>query len=451
MSSWRPPRISVVTSSYNQGRFIGETIESVRAQNYPNLEHIVIDGMSTDETPEVLARFPHLTVVREPDRGQADAINKGFRLATGDVLCFLNSDDTLQAGALDLVAREIDPTRGRHVVMGRCQFVDEQGRYLGIEHPSHFESFVRMLQVWKGYFVPQPAVFWSANVWHECGPLRENSVLDYDLFCRFSRKYRFHYVDSVLATYRLHAQSKTSNLSDQIRLQQCIEVSRQYWGSPLGFLYWRLTASLLLYRLNRQGRGNRFYRKAVEAWRQHHKFDALRYSVAASLLAPEIAFHVGIYPPARKLAAGALKSCFDFLAGARRLYPQTAIYMDHSDVWDDGWAGPRLTVSVQAAGDERSLVIQGWADLTHMGEPFILRVLLDGKEVGSQRISQTGNFGFELALSARVASGSHLIGVESSTWWVSHRVNRSGDYRPLCWRPSGADSFQFRNSTQDEQ
>ena len=77
------PKVSIVTSSYNQGDFIGRTIDSIRAQDYPDIEHIVVDGMSTDATVDVLARYPHLKVIREPDRGQADAINKGFRIAIG--------------------------------------------------------------------------------------------------------------------------------------------------------------------------------------------------------------------------------------------------------------------------------------------------------------------------------------------------------------------------------
>ena len=92
------PRISVVTCSYNQGAFLARTLESVLGQAYPNLEHIVVDGMSSDGTPQVLERYPHLRVIREPDRGQSDAINKGFRLATGEIFCFLNSDDTLEPG-----------------------------------------------------------------------------------------------------------------------------------------------------------------------------------------------------------------------------------------------------------------------------------------------------------------------------------------------------------------
>ena len=211
------PRISIVTPSYNQARYIGETIESVLAQDYPDVEHIVIDGGSADGTLDVLAHYPHLRVVSEPDRGHADAVNKGFRLATGRIWAFLNSDDTLVPGALRRVAQEMDPAAGRHVVMGRCRFVDERGRPTGIEHPSQFESHRRVLEVWKGHTIPQPAVFWTPEVWARCGPMDETlrtAWIDYDLFCRFSRRYRFHPVDQVFAQYRLHAESKTEGMTE---------------------------------------------------------------------------------------------------------------------------------------------------------------------------------------------------------------------------------------------
>src|SRR5262249_25106976 len=176
----RWPRISLVTPSFNQGQFIGRTIDSVLAQDYPDLEHIIVDGMSGDETPAVLARYPHLRVIRERDRGQADAVNKGFRAATGDVLGFLNSDDTLAPGALRHVARAIDPARGRHVVMGRCRFIDADDHCTGLEHPCLFTGQRRVLEVWRGHGIPQPAVFWTRGVWQRCGPLeeREHLVLD---------------------------------------------------------------------------------------------------------------------------------------------------------------------------------------------------------------------------------------------------------------------------------
>src|SRR5262249_6445319 len=244
------PRISVVTSSYNQGRFLGRTIESVLAQDYPNLEHIVVDGMSSDDTLDVLARYPHLRVLRDPDRGQAEAINKGFRLATGDIYCFLNSDDTFRPGALHRVAREIDPDRGRHVVQGRCRYIDENDAWAGEEHPSLSVSHRRLLQVWKTHCVPQPTTFWTAEVWKRCGPLDESLhlALDYDLFCRFRRRYRFHFVDEILADYRLHGQSKTCSNEDDTVREKAIEISRRYWGSPLGWRYWWLRASLAWFR-----------------------------------------------------------------------------------------------------------------------------------------------------------------------------------------------------------
>ena len=118
------PRITIVTPSYNQAKYISETIESVIAQAYPNLEHIVIDGGSTDGTLEILNRYPDLIVISESDKGQADAINKGFKLATGEILGYLCSDDTLLLGTLDRIVLEIDPDRGRHIVMGRCSYRD---------------------------------------------------------------------------------------------------------------------------------------------------------------------------------------------------------------------------------------------------------------------------------------------------------------------------------------
>ena len=165
------------------------------AQDYPNVEHIVVDGMSTDGTANVLARYPHLSVIREPDRGQADAINKGFRAATGEILGFLNSDDTLEPGALRAVAEAIDPRAPAATSSwAAAGSLTKTTTSLGVEHPSAFESHRRVLEIWKGHCLPQPAIFWTREVWEACGPLdvAERLMLDYDLFCRFSQRYAFH-------------------------------------------------------------------------------------------------------------------------------------------------------------------------------------------------------------------------------------------------------------------
>ena len=262
------PRISVVTSSYNQGQFIDATIRSVMAQEYPNIEHIVVDGMSTDSTVDVLRQYPHLHVVRERDNGQADAINKGFRMASGDIFCFLNSDDTLEPGALHRVAQELDPARGRHVVMGRCRFIDESGSFIGVEHPSAFESHRRVLEIWRGHNLPQPAIFWTREVWERCGPLDETAYwLDYDLFCRLSRDYVFHFIDQVLANYRLHAESKTVSASERERLESSIAVSRRYWGGLSFQDRLGLAVSYMRFRVDRRQRARRMLSQAKASWR----------------------------------------------------------------------------------------------------------------------------------------------------------------------------------------
>ncbi len=434
MEGW--PRISIVTPSFNQGRYIAETIESVMAQDYPDVEHIVVDARSTDSTLEILKWYPHLKVICEPDRGQADAINKGFQLATGDIWGFLNSDDTLLPGALYRVAREIDPGGGRHIVMGRCRFIDEHSRFIGIEHPSHFESHRRVLEIWTGHTIPQPAVFWTPEVWKTGGPMDVNLKyhLDYDLFCRFSRKYRFHFVDQVLATYRLHSESKTEQWTEADRLEDSIRISQRYWGSPLGLTYWQLALSLAWYRFNRTGRAREWLRRAQEAWRQGRVLFAVPYAMTGALLGPEVAFYVGIYPPMRNRARGIVRRVLDRMVAGRGASPQTEAYLEQTDLWKDGWSGPRLVLSREAPMGATTVSVQGWVNLDYMSEPFVLAVRIDGQEIGRQHIKKSGDFVLHMPLPKALEQGRRTIEIDASTWFVPHRFTRNRDFRPLGWR-----------------
>jgi glycosyltransferase involved in cell wall biosynthesis len=433
----RRPRISIVTPSFNQAKYIAATIGSVMRQDYPNLEHIVIDGGSTDGTLEILAAYPHLKLVSEPDRGHADAVNKGFQLATGDIWGFLNSDDTLLPGALLRVAREIDPGQGRHVVMGRCRFVDEQGRFSGIEHPSHFESHRRVLEVWKGHTIPQPAVFWTREVWRTCGPMDDDlksAWIDYDLFCRFSQRYRFHFVDQVLATYRLHSESKTQRWTEADRLEDSIRLSRRYWGSPLTPMRWRLALSLALFRLNRVGRARQNLRQKEERWRSGQVVPAATHALAGVVLAPEVAFYVGVYPVLRDRATGVWKKILNHLAQMEGMAPQTAVYLDRTEAWSDGWVGPCLIVCRDTALPAQSVGVRGWTDLRYMRKPLVLTVSVDDRLIGRHRIREPGDFVVRIPLADPLNPGAHTVKVEASGWFVSHRFTGNGDYRPLAWR-----------------
>jgi glycosyltransferase involved in cell wall biosynthesis len=432
------PRISVITSSYNQGEFIGRTIDSVLAQNYPNLEHIVVDGMSTDSTPEVLAGYSHLHIIREPDNGQAEAINKGFRAATGHILCFLNSDDTFLPGALQRVAQEIDPGRGRHVVMGRCRFIDEHDAFLGVEHPSDFESHRRVLEIWKGYCIPQPAVFWTPEVWQRCGPLNEHEplMLDYDLFCRFSRRYHFHTIDQALATYRLHTQSKTSSVSDQQRLDDAIRVSRRYWGTPTDPQFWQILWSHGVFRLNRRQRALGLFRQGREAWRHAQRMRTAAYVAAGALLAPDILADVLIVPVLKPRIEPLLKRHgrlrLPRFLKRRKVAPHTLAWRDFTGMHSDGWVGPTFVTTINVEPTHRRLRLDGCASFLRLRWPLAIELYIDGTPMGQQRISRKADFTVMFPLHA-TTPGAHEVKIVSSSYTVAHDHLGNGDFRPLSF------------------
>ena len=427
----KPPRISIVTASFNQARFIRDTIESVLAQGYTDVEHIVVDGMSTDDTAQILKNYSHLKVVREPDRGQGDAINKGFALATGDIFAFLNSDDTLLPGALDRVAAEIDPAQGRHVVMGRCRFVDEKGRFHGVEHPSLFVDHADVLKIWNGHSIPQPAVFFTREAWETSGPMDpdERLVLDYDLFCRMSRIYPFHPIDQVLATYRLHADSKTSGMDDRKRLEESVRVSRKYWGPGHDPRRWRLEISYFMFRANRKGRAVRRLRQARADWSQGRFLSSTASSLAGVALGPDVFLDTFLVPWFRSFlgdAAGRVPPLQLWGKGGR---PETSAWRDFRGVHSDGWAGPELVTKVDARPGHGALVLRGAVNWRSSAR---IDVYVDGLLCGGGNVMRKANF--EIRIPMQVPAGLHEVRVTSSTWFVPDDFLNNSDFRPLAFQ-----------------
>jgi glycosyltransferase involved in cell wall biosynthesis len=210
------PKISVITPSYNQGKFIELTIRSVLLQGYPNLEYIIIDGGSSDETIEVIKKYEqHITYwVSEKDSGQTNAINKGFDKATGEILCWLNSDDIFAPDALKTVAEKMKERDVLWLAGGATQ-IEIDGSLTIIYDPEKQIDFSRW--VWKmargqSYIMPQPSVFWSRKVWQECGPLDEslNYVFDHDFFIRITHKFGAPLVlGNTLSYFLFHERSKS--------------------------------------------------------------------------------------------------------------------------------------------------------------------------------------------------------------------------------------------------
>lgn len=185
------PRISVVTPSLNQGRFIEATIRSVLLQGYPDLEYFIVDGGSTDGTIEIVRRYaPWLTWwASEPDAGQSDALNRGLRRASGEFACWVNSDDLLCRHALGRQALRIG-FRPDHVYVGRCVRIDEDGRHLFTDQStiSSLEDLLRVETVWRaGRAIVQPETLFPRGRALEMGGLDvdNHNTMDYDLWGRF--------------------------------------------------------------------------------------------------------------------------------------------------------------------------------------------------------------------------------------------------------------------------
>jgi glycosyltransferase involved in cell wall biosynthesis len=426
------PRVSVVTASYNQGAFIGRTVDSVLAQGYPNLEHIVVDGLSSDETPRVLAGYGHLRVIREPDRGQADAINKGFRAATGDVLCFLNSDDTLEPGALARVVRELDPARGRHVVVGRCRFIDEDDRPSGVEHPCAYAGHRRVLEIWKGHAIPQPSTFWTRAVWERCGPLDadEHLVLDYDFFCRVTRHYTPHLIDQVLANYRLHTRSKTCSSGWDKVVAAGLRVSRRYWpGLPLGERL-RLWGSYITFRLKRRERALNQLRLAGQSQRQGRRLAAALRLAWCAAFAPDVLLDVVFLPgwlerwPLNWLAR---------LVAPRSDWAQPHGYRDWKVPYPDGWVGPACVLPLHVSPRDERVELEGCVEHGHHPEPLCVELRLDGRSLGQQEVGRQRNFRVALPL-GDVPPGEHQLEVLSNTSLLLHDFVGNMDLRPVSFK-----------------
>jgi len=213
------PKISIIIPTLNQARFIEETITSVLTQDYPNLELIVLDGGSTDGTLEILKKYSSLlTWISEPDKGQVDAINKGLRMVTGEVVAYLNSDDIYTPGTLLTVGKYFVDHPDTQILTGKCLNMDENG----VETRSLiklYKNFWLKLGIDKCLmvldYVSQPSTFWRTELIHSIGffdPTLRNA-LDYDYWLRVTLQYKLKFINQYLAKFRIYPTSITSSNS----------------------------------------------------------------------------------------------------------------------------------------------------------------------------------------------------------------------------------------------
>ena len=240
------PRLSIVTPSYNQGAFLEQTIRSVLLQGYPNLEYIVIDGGSTDDSVAILRKYePWLTYwVSEPDNGQSDAINKGFVRASGEIFGWLNSDDLYESNALLLISSYFCERPDCDLLYGNGWYIDEKGQK---KRPcSWVKPYDRRLFPTFN-FILQPAAFWRRSVWQRAGELdiSYHWAMDWEWLLRATALAEPHYIPVDLALWRVRSDMKTV-YGGWPRRKEIAHISQKYGG------IWQPTH--LVYQLDRMGR-----------------------------------------------------------------------------------------------------------------------------------------------------------------------------------------------------
>jgi glycosyltransferase involved in cell wall biosynthesis len=220
-------KFSIITPSYNQGRFLPDCVESVLSQTGVEVEHIVTDAGSTDETLDVLRRYPHLNWTSEPDKGMSDGINKGFLKASGDWLMWLNCDDYLLPGALEKVTRFIESRPEADVVHGDCVFSDVDKRPIRrkFDHPLG-----ELVLLYTGCYIPSTATFFRREI-IEAGHLLDTSYkvcMDWEYYLRLLRlEYRFEYIPQALAGFRWHGEN-TSMVQKSRGEREALELQREH-------------------------------------------------------------------------------------------------------------------------------------------------------------------------------------------------------------------------------
>lgn len=243
------PSISLVMPSFNQAEYLGAALDSALAQDYPRLALIVMDGGSTDGSVEVLERYQgrlaHWASAR--DRGPADALNKGFALATGEILGWLNSDDLLAEGALAEVGAAFADDPELDMVLGNALYVDEAGQPFLADHGTHRTALYygelqppeRIAAYWEYvHAVPQPTVFFRRRLLEQCGGLDESYhfIFDFELFARFRARAKVRKLERTQAFYRIHSRSKTTDWSRF--LVELYRYSRPRWPPRRSRAFW---------------------------------------------------------------------------------------------------------------------------------------------------------------------------------------------------------------------
>ena len=259
-------RLSVVTPSFNQGQYIEQTLQSILDQKLGDLEleYIILDAKSTDQTDQIIKKYlPKLKkagvivkYISKKDKGQSDAINKGWKMSTGEIITYINSDDYFAKNIFNVVMRYFKTHPKVMWAYGGWNLVNSAGEIYSTYQPNNF-SYKRLLNYCN---IGQPSCFFRREILNECGDLdiRQHLAMDYDLWLRFAQKYPAGIIKKVLSNMRYHAEAKTGSMAKET-LRAVLELSQRY-SKPLSwrraaqhYYFWRgLTVTSLGFDITRR-------------------------------------------------------------------------------------------------------------------------------------------------------------------------------------------------------
>jgi glycosyltransferase involved in cell wall biosynthesis len=384
------PVVSVVTPSYQMAHFLEETIQSVLGQDYPRIDHIVMDGGSTDGTLEILRKYEgRLRYSSGPDGGQSDAINRGFEISRGQIFTFLNADDTYLPGAVSTAVKSMLARKDVGLVYGDAYHVHEDGSIMGPypTRPYDYESLSR------NCYICQPASFMWRDVFLAVGGINKklHIALDYDLWMRIAKLYPLMKIDGFLATSRMYRENKTVSKRrlGYLEIMSCV---REHYGYiPYDWVY-----GYSAYLLDRKDQ----------------IFEATRPSLPKLLLT---------------LLLG---SCYNNRQPVRYwkdFGKQLGIGAKFTGRYDDGWIAKKYVTELDGAADCERITIAG-RHLAPFIRGFKLAVRMNGTFVDKVEIVEHGPFTFDVKCPAGAGEKPVRLVLECSK---SFRPVVTGDYREL--------------------